>query len=128
METLEVDRTVVGATTTSFTRMELLVKDVLISETIHGTAMTSLIPTNAIRVGNVLISFTEDVNKTKRERAMEATLPANNTANHIQKIKHTNAISLHGLVMNVENTTHLIALAEEKHAVMVTRTVKHHHN
>ena len=125
---MEVDRTVVGATLTSFTRMELLVKDVLISEMIHGTAMTSLIPINAIWVGNVLISFTEDVNKTKRERAMEATLPANNTANHIQKIKHTNAISLHGLVMNVEKMIHLIALAEEKHVVTVTLIVKHHHN
>lgn len=123
------DRTVVGATLTSFTRTKPLVRDVLISVTIHGTAMTSLIPLNAIWDGNVLISWPASANKTSPERAMEATLPANNTANHIQKIKHINAILLHGLVMNVVRMIHPTVLrAEEKHVVTATPIVKHHHN
>ena len=74
--------------------MELVARDVPISETIHGTAMIFLIPTNATWDGNALTKSPEDANKTKQEKASVAMPLATNTANPTHNLQDTNAMSL----------------------------------
>jgi len=81
--------------------------------------------TSATWDGNALISSREDANKTKKETAMEATLPAKNTANHTLPTQNINAISLHGPAINAQMMILLTAPREKMHVVNIMLIANH---
>lgn len=101
---LAVGRTVVGAMSTSITRMELLVKDVLISVMILGTVEINLILILAVLAGSVT-RWLENVRWLKVEKDLAATLPVQSTVTHTLNQTNTGATLQAILVTNAQIPT-----------------------
>jgi len=117
-----VEPIVVGAITISCTRTEPLELDALISVMTHGTAVVNLIPTSVVLDGNAT-RLLVNVNQTWPEKDMVATLPALNTATHIQSKTSIDAIQQ---AMNVKSANQLMKVAILIKLRLV-KIVKHQH-
>lgn len=76
-----------GAISQLVTETELKEKDVPIREMIPTTVMIFSIPTNATLDGNALTKLLESVVHQLKEKVLEATRPANNTANQFHQVQ-----------------------------------------
>ena len=94
----------VGAMSTSTTRMELLVKDVLISVMILGTVEINLILILAVLAGSVIKKL-ESAKWLKLEKDLAATLPVMSTATHTLSQTDTGATLQAILVTNAMMVT-----------------------
>lgn len=118
-----VEPIVVGAITISCTRTEPLVLDALISVMTHGTAVVNLIPTSVVLDGNAT-RLLVNVNQTWLEKDMVATLPALNTATHIQSKTSIDAIQQ---AMNVRRANQIKLKVAILIKLRLVKIVKHQH-
>ena len=121
----EAENGAVGAISQLLIKTVLKERDVPIREMTLITAPIFLIPTSAMLVGNVSIKPKEPVPQTKKEKVLEATKHATNTAFLTQNQLHIVAISQIILAKNVIQT--MLMIARRTVEKLVT-TVKRHLN